>query len=68
MNGVNRDVADRLDETARLLQEQGADRYRIGAYARAAASIRSLPTPVENMIGTSPSMEVATVISFGRSL
>ena len=52
MNGVNRDVADRLDETARLLQEQGADRYRIGAYARAAASIRSLPTPVDDVLRT----------------
>lgn len=50
MNGVNQDVAGRLDEAARLLQDQGADRYRVGAYLRAASSIRSMQTPVDEVI------------------
>jgi hypothetical protein len=50
MNGVNQDVAGRLEEAARLLQDQGADRYRVGAYLRAASSIRSMQTPVDEVI------------------
>jgi hypothetical protein len=37
---INDRVAGRLEEAARLLAEQGADRYRIGAYRRAAESVR----------------------------
>ena len=50
MNDVNQDVAGRLEEAARLLQDQGADRYRVGAYLRAASSIRSMQTPVDEVI------------------
>jgi hypothetical protein len=50
MNPVNQDVAGRLEEAARLLRDQGADRYRIGAYVRAASSIRSMPTPVNEVL------------------
>ena len=32
MNSINQDVAGRLAEAARLLRDQGADRYRVGAY------------------------------------
>lgn len=32
MNAINQDVAGRLEEAARLLRDQGADRYRIAAY------------------------------------
>jgi putative hydrolase len=50
MNRVNQDVAGRLEEAARLLQDQGADRYRVGAYQRAASSIRSMDTPVDQVL------------------
>jgi hypothetical protein len=50
MNPVNQDVAGRLEEAARLLRDQGADRYRVGAYLRAAASIRSMQTPVDEVL------------------
>lgn len=53
MNRVNQDVAGRLEEAARLLQDQGADRYRVGAYLRAAATIRSMQTPVDEVLRNS---------------
>jgi hypothetical protein len=31
---TNRQIADRLEEAARLLRDQGADRYRVSAYLR----------------------------------
>ena len=43
---VNRDVADRLDEVARLFAAQGASRFRVRAYERAAGTLRGLPVPV----------------------
>src|SRR5687767_7761979 len=46
---INEQIAGQLEEVARLLQNQGADPYRVGAYLRAAASIRSTPTPVDQM-------------------
>jgi putative hydrolase len=50
MNRVNQDVAGRLEEAARLLQDQGADRYRVGAYLRAASTIRSTEAPVDEVL------------------
>jgi hypothetical protein len=46
---VNEHIAGRLEEAAQLLQNQGADPYRVGAYLRAAASIRSTPTPLDQI-------------------
>jgi hypothetical protein len=37
---TNEQIADRLEEAAGLLRDQGADRFRVGAYLRAAATIR----------------------------
>jgi hypothetical protein len=53
MNRVNQDVAGRLEEAAGLLQDQGADRYRVGAYLRAASTIRSMQTPVDEVLRNS---------------
>lgn len=50
MNRVNQDVAGRLEEAARLLRDQGADVYRVGAYLRAASTIRSTETPVDEVL------------------
>jgi hypothetical protein len=49
---VNQDVAGRLEEAAKLLRDQGADRFRVGAYLRAAASIRSTPEPLDEVFRT----------------
>ena len=43
---LNRDIADRLDEVARVLRDQNADQFRVNAYHGAAASIRHWPRPV----------------------
>jgi hypothetical protein len=46
---VNLEVAGRLEEAARLLRDQGADRFRVGAYLRAAATLRSMQEPVDDV-------------------
>lgn len=49
---LNHDVADRLDEAARLLSDQRADPFRIGAYRRAAATVRSMREPLDIVFRT----------------
>ncbi len=46
---TNAEVAAALDDVARLLQEQDADRFRVAAYRRAAETIRTLPEPVQRL-------------------
>jgi hypothetical protein len=46
----NDDVAGRLDEVARLLAAQGANRFRVGAYDRAANTVRRLARPVSEVL------------------
>lgn len=40
---MNRDIANRLEEAAWLLRDQGADPFRVNAYLRAAATVRRWP-------------------------
>lgn len=47
---LNDDVAGRLDEVARLLAAQGANRFRVSAYERAANTVRRLPRPVSEIL------------------
>jgi DNA polymerase (family 10) len=42
---VNEDIAGRLDEVSRILAEQGASRFRVEAYRRAAQTLRTLEEP-----------------------
>lgn len=49
---LNREIAGRLEEAARLLHEQGADRFRVNAYLRAARSVRQWPEPVGQIFRT----------------
>ena len=46
---LNHDIAGRLDEVARLLAEQGANRFRVHAYERAAVTLRRLAAPVSDL-------------------
>ena len=46
---VNEQIADRLEEAARLLQDQGADPFRVGAYLRAASTVRSIREPLDEL-------------------
>jgi predicted flap endonuclease-1-like 5' DNA nuclease len=47
---LNDDVAGRLDEVGRLLAAQGANRFRVGAYERAANTVRRLARPVSEIL------------------
>lgn len=49
MRRVNEQIAGRLEEVARLMRDQGADRYRVAAYLRAAATVRSMREPVDEV-------------------
>lgn len=42
----NREIADKLEEVAQLLEEQGASRFRVTAYRSAANTLRRLERPV----------------------
>ncbi|HXW07941.1 MAG TPA: helix-hairpin-helix domain-containing protein [Vicinamibacterales bacterium] len=44
---INAQVAGRLDEVSRVLRDQGADRFRVRAYARAAEALRRLDRSVD---------------------
>jgi len=46
-NALNLRIARRLEETARLLSQQGANRYRVLAYLRAAETVRHLDEPID---------------------
>ncbi len=50
MVDLNEDVAGRLEEVARLLAAQGANRFRVHAYERAAETVRRLPRPVSEIL------------------
>lgn len=47
---VNGTIASRLDEVALLLEQQGANPYRVGAYRQGAATLRDLSEPVTKII------------------
>jgi putative hydrolase len=47
---LNEDVAGRLEEVARLLEAQGANRFRVRAYDRAAETVRRVPRPISELI------------------
>jgi putative hydrolase len=46
---VNEQVAGRLEEAAHLLQDQGADPFRVSAYVRAASTVRSMREPLDEL-------------------
>ena len=47
---LNRQVAERLEEIARLLEEQEADRFRVAAYRHGGEAIRGLGRPVNALL------------------
>ncbi|HEX7333672.1 MAG TPA: helix-hairpin-helix domain-containing protein [Pyrinomonadaceae bacterium] len=46
----NASVATKLDEVARLLEDQDANPFRVAAYKRAATTIRELDRPLEEIL------------------
>jgi DNA polymerase (family X) len=47
---VNLEIAHRLEEVARLLDEQGANPYRVQAYRNAAQTLRRLDRPITEIL------------------
>jgi len=52
MHTVNLEVAERLAEVARILEAQGANVFRVGAYRRAALILRGLERPIDEIAET----------------
>ena len=46
---LNWQIADRLEEAARLLRDQGSDPFRVRAYLRAAETVRHWPQPLADL-------------------
>jgi hypothetical protein len=65
---LNHDVADRLDEAARLLAEQGANPFRVRAYRRASRVLRTLPRPVDDLLREGGSHALEALPGIGDSL
>jgi len=77
---LNEDIAGRLDEVARILTDQGANRFRVQAYHQAAAVLRGLGRPVSEVfaqeglaglerlpgIGESIARSIRDVLQHGR--
>lgn len=68
----NSQIADSLEEVARLLEEQGANMFRVRAYRTAAANLRRLAQPVGEIVnakGTSGLLELPGIgYSLARSI
>jgi putative hydrolase len=47
---LNWEIARRLDEVGRLLQEQGANAFRVRAYSRAGQTLRRLDRPADQIL------------------
>ena len=52
MERVNSQVAERLGEVASILEAQGANIFRVGAYRGAAAMLRGLERPIDEIVKT----------------
>jgi hypothetical protein len=52
MSNVNSQIAERFNEVAGILEAQGANTFRVGAYRHAAALLRGLERPVDEIVRT----------------
>jgi hypothetical protein len=64
----NRRVASRLDEVAQILEEQGANRFRVEAYRRAAQTLRGLPRAVSEVFDAGGLEALESLPGVGESL
>ena len=65
---VNTDVAGKLEEAAALLSEQGANRFRVRAYARGAQTLRRLREPVSLILAAEGIEGLERLPDIGESL
>ena len=64
----NDDIATRLEETAQLLRDQGANIYRVRAYQRGAATVRALGKPISELIAAGGAAALAELPGLGEHL
>jgi hypothetical protein len=65
---TNREIADRLNELAELLEAQGANMFRVRAYRTAAENLRDWPQPVHQILDVEGSPGLLKLPGIGRSL
>ncbi|HVO17579.1 MAG TPA: helix-hairpin-helix domain-containing protein [Alphaproteobacteria bacterium] len=64
----NQDVADRLREAADLLEQQGANPFRVSAYRRAAETVVALDRPLVRLLDEGGLDALMALPGIGRSL
>lgn len=64
----NEEVAEVLDQVAALLEAQRANRFRVGAYEKAADTLRGLAGPAADILETAGIAGLATLPAIGESL
>lgn len=67
-DAINEDIAGLFDEAALILTEQGANRFRIQAYRKAATVLRSLSKPVSDIFATEGFDGLKRIPGIGASL
>jgi putative hydrolase len=65
---INVEIAQRLKETARLLEEQGANPFRVQAYRRAAETVLRLDRPVTELLEAEGMEGLRRLRGIGESL
>jgi Holliday junction resolvasome RuvABC DNA-binding subunit len=65
---TNEAIAGKLDEVSRLLAEQGANRYRVQAYQRAADALRQLTRPVGELFDAKGIEGLEAIPGVGESI
>ena len=64
----NKFIADHLREAASLLEQQGANPFRVNAYRRAASTVESLDDDISVTFGTGGLQAFTTLPGIGRSI
>jgi DNA polymerase (family 10) len=67
-DGQNQDIAERIKEAAILLESQGADVFRVGAYRRAADAVAHLDRPVSDILADQGIEGLDAIPGIGPSL
>ena len=67
MDALNGRIAVRLEEVAGLLEDQGANVFRVEAWRRAAWTVRNLNRPVSKILDTALFSNTARAHALGRT-
>ena len=65
---VNQALADRLREAADLLEQQGANPFRVGAYRKAGAELAALPRGADEILHAEGPEGLIALPSIGRGI